>query len=237
MRAVHTYRGIGPAPDIEYDPWDVVFSPKRGYLVHTVRGNWEPLVIPADPSDRGPAGADGKPGRNGKDGRAGRDGIAGPVGPRGERGEKGDKGERGERGFRGYDGDTGMIIKKIGGDGATLGAGIFDSFAPMGALVYVSADGHVDLAIGTGLPQATAVGMAIEDVAAGAVGRYATSGPVTNPNWSLSAGSVYYLSTTVAGGMTPTFPNTIGDHVVILGAATDAQTISLKIDWALVIGS
>src|SRR5690606_31041420 len=47
-----------------------------------------------------------------------------------------------------------------GGGGAEPIQAIFDSNAQKGDLVYVSGDGHVDLAVGTGTPQAIAIGVA-----------------------------------------------------------------------------
>jgi hypothetical protein len=148
---------------------------------------------------------------------------------------KGERGERGEDGFgsKGVKGDSGetIVVGSVEKFSAT-----FDSDALKGNVVYISGDGHVDLALGTGYPQSLAIGLAAADTVAGP-GEVITSGPFANEAWNLTPGTVYYLSPTVPGGMTATFPNTVGDHVIILGAAITPTQINLEIHWALIIGS
>lgn len=124
-----------------------------------------------------------------------------------------------------------------GGGGAEPVHAIFDSDAQKGDLVYVSGNGHVDLAVGTGFPQSHAIGVAAQDVTAGQSGDVITGGPFTSENWSLTPGTVYFLSATTPGALTATAPNSIGNHVIILGAATTDAQLNLEIHWALVIGS
>lgn len=114
---------------------------------------------------------------------------------------------------------------------------IFDSDVVRGSVIRVSGDGHVDLALATGYPQSLAIGLAADETEAGQSGEVITSGPFTNEAWSLTPGAVYYLSPSSPGGMTSTFPNTVGDHVIILGAAITPTQINLEIHWALIIGS
>ena len=93
----------------------------------------------------------------------------------------------------------------------------------------------MDLALATGYPQSLAIGLTAADTVAGP-GEVITSGPFTNEAWSLTPGIVYYLSPSSPGGISATFPSTIGDHVIILGAATTPTSINLEIHWALIIG-
>lgn len=120
---------------------------------------------------------------------------------------------------------------------ATTTPATFDSDALKGNVVYVSGDGHVDLALGTGYPQSLAIGLATADTLAGNDGEVITSGPFNNEAWSLTPGTVYYLSPSSPGGMTDTFPSTVGDHVIILGAALTPTQLKIDIHWALIIGS
>lgn len=217
-------------PDIDYTPGDYCLFEGRGYRLMTEDG-WKAMVATADPSDRGPQG---EPGQSivGPRGADGRDGLPGPRGERGDRGETGKDGADGKRGPRGYDGSTGMIIKR---ESSNIVTAIADGVVTIGDVIRVSGAGTVTRAIASGTDaDATAVG--IVTAVDGAEVKYVTAGHATVPG-PLTPGAVYYLSTTVPGGMTTTFPNTPGDRVVILGAATDVDAINVKIDWALVIGS
>jgi hypothetical protein len=77
------------------------------------------------------------------------------------------------------------------------------------------------------------VGIATQDVAAGQVGEYVSVGPVSCASWSLTPGSVYYLSPSVAGSLTTVYPDNSGEFVVILGAATTPTQLNLQIHWML----
>ncbi len=121
-----------------------------------------------------------------------------------------------------------------GGGGASVTSeAIFDSNTSAGQVIYISGDGHVDLAQANNGTTATAVGIATQDVLAGEVGEYITVGPVTCDTWTLAAGSVYYLDPAVPGGMTTTYPDTFGEFVIILGAAATSTQLNLEIHWML----
>ena len=121
-----------------------------------------------------------------------------------------------------------------GGGGASVTAqAIFDSNTLKGQVVYVSGDGHVDLAQADDGTTATAVGIAIEDVLAGETGEYITCGPVNCDTWTLTAGTVYYLDPNTPGGMTTTYPDNPGEFVIILGAAAASTQLNLEIHWML----
>lgn len=108
---------------------------------------------------------------------------------------------------------------------------IFDSDTSKGSVIYISGDGHVDLAQADDGVTATAAGIASQDVLAGQSGEYIPVGPVTCETWSLSPGSVYYLSPSLAGGMSTTYPT--AGFVVILGEATTPTQLNLGIHWML----
>ena len=110
---------------------------------------------------------------------------------------------------------------------------IFDSDTLAGQVIYITSSGHVDLAQGNGRPQDFAVGIATQNVAAGQFGEYIPVGPITVDTWSLTPGSVYYLSPSSPGGMTTTYPSTIGQFVVVLGTASTPNQLSLSIHWML----
>lgn len=225
----YKYRGTFD-PDLDYIPGDYCLFEGRGYRLLTEDG-WKAMTATADPSDRGPKGEPGIPGRDGVDGRS----IVGPVGPRGERGERGQTGKDGKdgkRGPKGYDGGSGMIIKR---ESTNIVTAIADGVVTIGDVIRVAGAGTVTRAIASGSDaDATAVG--IVTAVDGTEVKYVTAGPAVVPG-PLTPGVVYYLSPDVAGGMTSTFPNTPGNRVVILGAATDVDAINVKIDWALVIAS
>ena len=151
------------------------------------------------------------------------------------RGEQGERGEAGFSGGRGRPGENAQTIVIENGNPPSIA--VFDSNTARGDVLYVAETGHVDLAQANGEPQAIAVGIALASVASGMAGTYQTTGPVSNPAWNLTPGAVYYLSPSVAGGMTDTFPNSPGDYVCILGAALSETEFNLNIHWALVIGS
>ena len=153
------------------------------------------------------------------------------------KGEQGKEGKQGPVGARGRSLPHFLAEQPSGGGGTVTMSAIFDSNTSAGEVLYISGDGHVDLAQGNGEPQALAVGIAIADVLAGETGEYITVGPVTCDTWNLTPGTVYYLDPALPGQLTDVFPNTIGDHVVILGAAATPTQLNLKIHWALVIAT
>lgn len=125
------------------------------------------------------------------------------------------------------------LLAAGGGSGSVATQAIFDSNTAAGEVVYISGDGHVDLAQADDGITATAVGIAIEDVLAGETGRYVTVGPVDCETWSLVAGSIYYLDPATPGGMTTTYPDNSGEFVIILGAASKPTQLNLSIHYFL----
>lgn len=133
-----------------------------------------------------------------------------------------------------------------GGDGGVIlpVSAIFDANTQSGMAVYVSGDGHVDLAqadaSATTLP---IVGLAYENVLADGEGTYQTFGQLTLEDWTdvigsqfLNPGSVYFLSDTDAGHLTTSEPEDVGDYVVIVGTALTQTTFNIEIHRAYQVG-
>lgn len=151
------------------------------------------------------------------------------------------KGERGERGERGGAGQRGRslphFLAEQPSDGETVEA-VFDSPASLGMAVYVSGDGHVDLARADA--QATAlpiVGLKSDD------GEYKTAGALRLDDWtdvigtpSLTPTAAYFLSPTDAGQLTTTEPENVGEYVIIVGIAASTKTLIIEIHRAYQVG-
>ncbi len=113
---------------------------------------------------------------------------------------------------------------------------IFDSNTSAGMVVYVSSSGHVDLAQADAVSTATPIGLALTDVLATEIGQYKPEGQVSLSDWTaiigstfLTAGAIYFLSETTAGGMSTTPPNTGGETIVRIGRAITTTTIDIEI--------
>lgn len=119
---------------------------------------------------------------------------------------------------------------RIVGDTTPISA-IFDSNTSAGMVVYVSSNGHVDLARADVVGTSAGVGLALSAVTATQVGEYKPEGQITLSDWTavtgtttLSAGAIYFLSETTAGQMTTTPPTLSGETILRVGRAlTDTQ--------------
>jgi len=214
-----------------YPAGSICRFPDGGYRVRTYRETWEPVAAPADPSCQGSPGRDGRDGRHGIDGKNGRDGERGAKGEPGEAGKRGKRGEAGERGRDGNSYSHTRVIHQNDPTGVPVPA-IFDSLMFRGQVVYISGDGHVDLALAQGsanAPSAMAVGFALDTTNAGQAGNYITNGVIENESWNLTPGIPYYLSPTVPGGITPDYPTTFGDYVIIVGFAATEKSLVINI--------
>jgi hypothetical protein len=112
----------------------------------------------------------------------------------------------------------------------------FTSTTSKGMAVYVDGANTVDLGQADVESTALVIGLAEEDVSAGGTGNYLTEGQVEQSDWTavtgsatLVTGATYYLSTTVAGGLTITPPSTDGDIVVRVGTALSTTEIDIEI--------
>ena len=85
-------------------------------------------------------------------------------------------------------------------------------------VVYVDGADSVLPADANGSGTYPVIGMVV------ATGYVLTHGVVRNDSWTLTAGSVYYLSTT-AGSITTTPPSTAGDYVQIIGVAVGTDQL------------
>lgn len=92
-------------------------------------------------------------------------------------------------------------------------------------VVYVSAAGTVNLAQANALATSKAFGIAPANILSGATGTILTVGIVTSTGWGLTANAIYYLSPTVAGGITTTAPSTSGQYVVPVGIALSSTQL------------
>lgn len=112
----------------------------------------------------------------------------------------------------------------------------FTSATSKGMAVYVDGANTVDLAQADAEATALVIGLAAEAVSAGGVGTYLTEGQVEQSDWTavtgsatLVTGATYYLSTSVAGGLTTTPPSTDGDIVVRVGTALSTTEMDIEI--------
>jgi hypothetical protein len=115
----------------------------------------------------------------------------------------------------------------------TLLEAVFDSAAEIGHALFVSSDGHVDLA---SMANPGVAGISVESVAADATGHYITESQVSREDWtvvtgsaSLTPGALYYLDPATPGLLTTTPPEDIGDSVVIVGRALTSTTLDVSI--------
>ena len=120
-------------------------------------------------------------------------------------------------------------------------SGTFPSAVDAGTPVYVSASDTLSPADASALATAQVVGLANEDIGAGGTGEYVTHGRVTKADWTsiigaaaLTAGSVYYLSTTT-GDLTTTAPTTVGEVVVRIGIALSTTTLNVNVEEPILL--
>lgn len=206
---------------VKYRRGDVVRLPNGKYHVFSSRG-FVDVAAPPDPSCQG---------RDGIDGRDGRDGVDGRDGERGDDGKDGERGKRGPRGKEGASYHTSSTIVRHTANLTRIEIGFSESVA-LGDVVRIAGDNIAAKAIGHGTDaEALAIGLV------SAANEVQTSGPLVNEAWSLTPGTVYYLSPDVPGAITATFPNTIGDRVIIIGTAITPVKLNIDIHWALIIGS
>ena len=140
------------------------------------------------------------------------------------------------KGERGEDGRDGFGSKGVKGDSGELPdtSATADSQMTIGDVIYSSGNGHVDLAeAGPDVTSMKARAFGMVTSVKGSTIKYRTTGVVENPNWSLTPQTVYYLSPTVPGGLTSTYPTASGQFVVIVGVATSPTQLAVNIHWML----
>lgn len=123
-----------------------------------------------------------------------------------------------------------------GGTGTPPVSAIFDSTTAKGMVVYVSSNGHVDLALADDYSTAGVVGFCNAAVSADNVGEYVTEGPMDLDDWtavagtaSLSPGAVYFLDEANAGMITTSAPEDGGECVTVVGRATTENSLDIEI--------
>lgn len=112
---------------------------------------------------------------------------------------------------------------------------IADSTMVAGTVIYVKSNGHIDRALADALPESSAMGLLYTDVSEGHTGYYITEGRITKTDWTaitgtamLTPGAMYFVSPTVAGGLTTNAPT--AGYVVHAARATSSQTIDIEVE-------
>ena len=117
-----------------------------------------------------------------------------------------------------------------GGGGSVLVLGTAGEVLAVGDAVYIStSDGKTYKSLADASATSEVLGFcdraAVLDDPIG----IAPIGPVTTPGWSLTPGTRYYLSPTVAGAITSTAPTTGGHYIVPLGTSSDVTILAVNI--------
>lgn len=155
---------------------------------------------------------------------------------KGERGPKGEQGGAGQRGrsFPHFLVEDRLAALEAGGESPI--PAIFASDTLVGMAVYVAGPNSVGLAQANDPSTAKVIGLASVDVSAGSAGTLTTEGQIERDNWAvvagtslLTPGATYYLSPTVAGGLTISAPGSDGLFVVAVGRAISQTILDIEI--------
>lgn len=111
----------------------------------------------------------------------------------------------------------------------------------IGQVVYVSGSGQMDLAKADNGVSSKAHAVVIDTtISAGSTGNFKLDGIIVSTDWTevtgeveLTAGALYFLSDTVAGGLTSSATTTSGSYIVSIGKAL--STTELDINMGLPI--
>lgn len=104
----------------------------------------------------------------------------------------------------------------------------------LGDVVYLFGADSVKKATANAAGTKEAIALATASISNGVAGAYQNSGTLAGLA-GLTPGSVYYLSPTTAGGMTPTPPSTVGQYVTRLGVATSATELFIRIERPILL--
>lgn len=125
-----------------------------------------------------------------------------------------------------------------GADTVTIEAVVADAGFPgiagetlsKGDIVRIYTDGKIYKAIATG-NRGQVVGISNQNAVLNDTIKVLSSGDIINTAWNLTIGDIYYLSGTVAGGITNISPSIIGEAIVPVGIALaiDRLAIDLRI--------
>jgi hypothetical protein len=115
---------------------------------------------------------------------------------------------------------------------------VADQTMAAGQVVYVESSGHVALAMSDAMPEAGAIGLLFANIGIGGTATYMTEESITLADWtvitgtvSLTPGALYWLSNSVAGGLSDVAPTT--GYVVQIGRATSATTFDIEIEESI----
>lgn len=132
------------------------------------------------------------------------------------------------------------VVGGVSAGGASADSNSFTATAAedlqAGKLVYITGAGTAMHARADVFASTVAIGMVEEAVTSGNTATIRTHGSVTLVNWSavvgsgsLSVGSLYFLSPTLAGCMTTTTPLAgSGHYIAFVGIAQSAQTFHFE---------
>ncbi len=131
-------------------------------------------------------------------------------------------------------GDSIDVGSSVGGYSADNGN---DGSITIGQVVYISGSGEMDLAKADNGASAAAHALVVDaSVSSGATGNFKLSGIVTSTDWTtvtgseaLTAGAMYFVSDSEAGGLTSVAPTTAGSYVVPVGRALSATELDVNI--------
>lgn len=109
-------------------------------------------------------------------------------------------------------------------------SGVAGETLSIGDVVRIHTDGKIYKAIATA-NRGQIVGISNQNAILDDTIKILSSGDITNGAWSLTIGDIYYLSGTIAGGITNTSPAVIGQAIMPVGVAlaTDRLAIDLRI--------
>ena len=107
----------------------------------------------------------------------------------------------------------------------------------IGQPVYIAAADTVDLALADAKATSGVIGLVLDaSIDSSVVGTILTDGILTSTDWTavvgaatLTVGSVYFLSDTVAGTLTTTATTTAGSFVTRVGTAISTTTLEVTI--------
>ena len=107
----------------------------------------------------------------------------------------------------------------------------------IGQPVYIQGANTVDLALADAKATSGVIGLVLDaSIDSSAIGTIVTDGILTSADWTsvvgaatLTVGSVYFLSDTVAGTLTTTATTTTGSFVTRVGTAISTTTLEVTI--------
>lgn len=110
-----------------------------------------------------------------------------------------------------------------------------------GQPVYLKPNGHIALAVASGMPHSSVAGLAMQGISTGFSGIYNATGSIVQEDWSevtgtplLAPGSFYYLSASQSGRLTTIAP-TSSAYVVPVGRAGSTTRLDIAIGYPILL--